>query len=267
MRNLLRHFLFVILLPLDCFSLASDFTEVPDSIRNILPVKPASGDISKIHFSWSYGFIFGGPAPGIKKAIEQSGYGGTELTLLALFGFPSRNYPYRQTGAVAMRAGLDVNILPHWRSGIYFSKTTPVEIAGTSRVLETAHRTSWEFMMTHVRRPYRKNYTSRSEFAFGMGLSINKLEVRTRVPVYDANYGNIRTGVAHEASFTKTKPGLVLRLIYDTYLSKTFSLHFGIESRFIPALTVDQTGTYKPLKAHKVNFTSVDSSFGLRLHL
>ncbi|MEX2232524.1 MAG: hypothetical protein WD824_10205, partial [Cyclobacteriaceae bacterium] len=30
MRNLLRHFVFIILLPLDCFSQASDFTKVPD---------------------------------------------------------------------------------------------------------------------------------------------------------------------------------------------------------------------------------------------
>jgi hypothetical protein len=98
-----------------------------------------------------------------------------------------------------------------------------------------------------------------------MGLSINKLEVRTRVPVYDATYG--RTSVEHEAGYIETQPGLVLRFNYDRYLSKNFSLHFGIESRFIPALTVEQTGSYKPLKAHKVNFTSVDLSFGARLHL
>ena len=234
----------------------------------ILDSTMVSNKIPKVHFSWSYGARFGGPAPGMKKAIEQSGYDENEFDILAFFGFPSQPYPYRRRGAVTLRAGLDVDVSPNWRSGVHFSKSTPLEMVGSSGVSETVHRSSWEFMMTWVKRPYKKGFTRRTEWAASMGMSLNTLTARTNVPVFDMNYSQyVNTGVTAAGNFKKIRPGVVLRGSYDRYYTKNLSLHCAIESRIMPSLKVGQTGTFRPLKAHALNFSSIDASIGLRLHL
>lgn len=203
----------------------------------------------------------------MKKAIKQSGYDKNEFDILAFFGIPSQPYPHRQKGAVTLRIGLDIDVSWKWRSGVHFSKSTPLEVVGSSGVSETVHRKSWEFMMTRVKRPYEKGYTKRTEWALSMGVSLNNLTAETIAPAYETGTQYIRPWVTNEGRSREMKPGLVFRGSYDRYYLKNLSFHCAIESRIMPSLKVGQTGTFRPLMAHSLNFSSVDASIGLRLHL
>jgi hypothetical protein len=140
------------------------------------------------------------------------------------------------------------------------------KVEGIDWEYEYAHGTSYSVFVEYVIKPVAPLFTSRSEFAVAAGLSYNSLSVD----------GNLSGFFERPVSFAvkENALGLHLRVSYDYYYSKHLSLQLKSGGMIIPSIDVPTISNINPnnnevktLKQHTVNFSGIDFSVGLRIHL
>ena len=204
----------------------------------------------------------------ITDAFKKSGFGGTSPGWVF-----STDYPLDQSDLFAWNFGIEYNLTHHLRLGVALKKVPHLEIQGRDKVYENGDGTCYGLLIEYVPAPVSPQFISRFEFAVGAGLTYNSLSV-------DGTLSSIRRGsadvdVESPVSF-EVKENIIggqLRGSLDYYFSRSFSLQFRIDGRFVPAVDIPEISHIthynikKTLKQHSVDFSTVDLSLGLRFHL
>lgn len=145
-------------------------------------------------------------------------------------------------------------------------------------VEQRAHGSSSGLFIEFVPNPVSEVILSRAEVAIGAGMTYNTVTVTSDL---DVVYTNADFHFVPTFSKTAKVVGGYAQSSFDYYVTKGLSLQFKLTGRFIPALGIPsraesydfvdrqgkrQMGTITVIKSHALNFSSVDFSFGLRLH-
>jgi hypothetical protein len=162
------------------------------------------------------------------------------------------------------------------RVGFALSKIPQQEIHGIDEEYEYASGTSYNFLVEYVINPAAPLFLSRAEIAIAAGLSYNSLCVDGTLSSHSGSWLFGPTFLEKEVTFSVKKNvlGLYVRVSYDYYFSKYLSLQLKSGGMIVPSIDVPRISHSNPnnnevktLKQHAVNFSGVDFSFGLRIHL
>ncbi|MDE3059022.1 MAG: hypothetical protein KGJ59_13810 [Bacteroidota bacterium] len=235
---------------------------------------PSIPSPKKFHFYFSGALVGTGASSDISSAFNASGFGGT---VNGWFG--SIHYPVDEGDApFVWNYGAEYNLTDKFRLGLAWNKTSEQKIVGCTLVawnkfgridendeVEQARATFLYFFMDYVTTPVDPMLTSRWEFAIGAGLGYSEMSVDGDL---DSHYGSEQQGSPSYYAVSKNAVGINLRGSLDYYLSTNFSLQAKLEGRIIPAIDVPSV-TYKPitLNAHSVDFSGIDFSLGIGLHI
>ncbi len=222
----------------------------------------------KFHLSVGGGLRLAGPEAGnMKDAFNSSSFGGT---VDGWFG--PVTYPTDNGTPVFWDLSAEYNISENLRLGLSWSSNPINEISGRDRETENTHAQSYAIICTYVPSPVDISLATRSEISITAGFSYNVMNVRGSISTFSYTGVNQFPTVISQSNNTL---GFVLRVSYDYYLSKTFSLQLGLGGNMIPG-SVNMPETFysnpydnstKILEYHSINFSGLDLTTAIRIHL
>ncbi len=223
--------------------------------------------IKKFHIAVGGGLRLAGPAVGnITDAFNSSGFGGT---VDGLFG--PATYPTDQGTPIYWSLAGEYSISDNLRLGVSWTSDPVNELAGRDRESESTHSQTYALILTYVPSPVEPSLITRSEFGVAAGLSYNLMNVGGSISSYNSAVAGL---LPTQINASKNTLGFILRLSYDYYLSRLISLQLSLSGNLIPeGVNVPETNyslsnnSTKILTYHSVNFSGLDLSTAIRIHL
>ena len=119
---------------------------------------------------------------------------------------------------------------------------------------EKVLRTSYSLDLDYVILPINRFLLSRSELTIGGGIALYNLKL---------NYGYSDEDYNYPERIIYNKLGAHLRASYDYYFTSKVSMNLNFDGRILPNILVPATPR---VQEHKINYSSLDITFGLHLH-
>lgn len=234
--------------PLYAFNKDWDSIDWSSLNRNIMKA-PKTTQSTAVTLSMVGGFeLLSAQRSSIRNSLESSGESGTVDNWI--WG-GTTTYPVRENAAAFLDIGMDIKLRNSSKVGLLYTSTTMFGARGLYGSSEKGKKNGLEFTYQYIPQPYSPFTASKWEGSWGIGPSINFLEVKMAVP----GKGNNTT--------TMTRPGIVGRGALDYYMTPNLSLSLQLIGRVIAGVEVPP---YDKIKEHTVNFSSFDLGVGLKVH-
>lgn len=218
---------------------------------------------SKFHLSLSGGWITSGTNDDITNAFNASGFGGLAPGL-----FGRTEYPVEGVSRFTLNIGASYSVTDRLRLGLVWDNLFQQQASGNDAEVEHARAAFVNLYVDYVIIPVDLQPLSRYELAVGAGVSYNFLTVDGKMSAVAPLVGMDPGAFA----VNKNVPGFSVRASLDYYVSGRVSLLAKFEQRFIkpiqvPSVTYQEMSQTKTLVPHSVNFSGMDISLGLHIHL
>lgn len=221
----------------------------------------------RFHFTFGGDMhLFGPASSNMTDAFNNSGFGGTVVSLFGRTTFPTDG-----GNPVYWNLSADYSLLRNIRLGLYWSSGPTNEVGGKDLETERTSAKSYAVIFTYIPSPVDAFLAARSEISATAGLSYNILEAGGSISSMSFWMTDQPTIFFNQK---KTAIGFMLHLNYDYYLTAYLSLRIGIGGQYIPAAiripgvryTSVVDGSVKELLPHSINFSGADLSTAIRIH-
>lgn len=206
----------------------------------------------------------------IMDAFQSSGFKGTQQNWLFR---GTIKYPDDDTTPVGWYVVTKMNISPKLRIGINFVQFSSQRIQGPDLEEENAVGKSIGLLAEFLPSPKGSifpAFQSRFEFAFRGGVNYAFTKVDGSV---SGLFGIAIEDATVPFEIKKNLIGAQVGIGLDYYFAKWISLQLKVDGRLYPSIDVDEVKFVNPnnqeekiLKAHSVNFSSIDIGFGIVMH-
>lgn len=187
----------------------------------------------------------------IYASLKQSGQGGSLQGYSWYSGAYTAMFPIKLNSAAFRDFSVELALKKSHRLSLLYTNTISFGGEGITGITEVGEKSAIEFYYLYVPKPYIPYKTSKWVSSFGIGPSVNFLEMEVA--------GGGKSNIYRE----KYKPGLSSQLTCSYYALPNFSLGMRVLGRIVPSMTIPESSE---LKEHKINCSSLDFAFGIGVH-
>jgi hypothetical protein len=232
---------------------------------------------AKLHLSFTGALMRIKAHNNMLDAFNESGFSGYTPGYWDWFGYVEPSY-YPEDHSVhpiCWNLLAEYNLSNRYLLGLALSSLPRQEINGIGGEWERITSNAYSMIVEYIPKPAAPLFMSNFEFAAGAGICYQRFTIEGTLWDESTSFEDKENQI-----------GLQVRTSLDYYLVKNVSFRLLLNGRLLPAITVPEisrtfsvesydwergefvtTQETKILQTHKVNFSSVDLSLGLRLHL
>jgi hypothetical protein len=183
----------------------------------------------------------------MKNSLEKSGQGGSVSNWF--FG-GTTTYPVKDNGAFFLDLGIDVLLNNTSRIALTYHSTSTFGARGIHGTAEVGNKKACELYYAFVPKPYTPLNTTKWVTSLRVGPSVNFLQAKVN-------------GIGKDGNTTETKAGLAGQVSWEYYIIPHLSFSVQFTGRLVPSMNIP---AYDPIRAHSVNFSSLDFGIGIKTY-